>query len=59
MSYMESLTGRIRELDQRIVFWFCVVVGGSKGVLFIPALLPFRLDAAKIVLQLLFLHSFC
>ena len=59
MSYMESLTGRIRELDQRIVFGFCVVVGGSKGVLVVPALLPFRLDTAKIVLQLLFLHSFC
>ena len=57
MADVQALSGRIRELHQRVIFGLGVVVGRGKGVVFIPLLLPFGFDLAKIVLQDLFLHS--
>ena len=57
MTDVQALSGRIGELYQRVIFGLGVVVGRGKGVVFIPLLLPFGLDLAKIVLQDLFLHS--
>ena len=49
MAHMQSLTRRVGELHQRIELGLGVVIGGGKGVLGFPDILPFLFHCGKIV----------
>ena len=51
MADMQSLTGRIRELHQRIVFGLGVVIFGMEYMGFFPLFLPLRFNFLKFVFQ--------
>ena len=55
MSHMESLAGRVRELDEAIELLALVSGNGGKGLLLLPVFLPLVLDAGKIVLHCFYL----
>ena len=58
MAHMKSLTGGIGELNQSVIFRFCVIVCGSKGLFFIPYILPLFFNGGKIVTFHFFLLYF-
>ncbi len=50
MTYMKALSGRIRELNQRIVLRLRIIGTGYKCLLLIPDILPFFLNLFRIVI---------
>ena len=51
MAYMQTLTGRVRELNECIELLLVRVILGAEALLLIPDVLPFLLYLFMIVLQ--------
>ena len=51
MAYMQTLTGRIRELNECIKLLLVRVILGAEALLLIPDVLPFLFYLFMIVLQ--------
>ena len=51
MAYMQTLTGRIRELYERVELLLVRVILGAETLLLVPDVLPFLFYLFMIVLQ--------